>query len=310
LEWAPRTIRPKIGRLLDRYLVPIGDPRVQVPSTLCEAPDPFTLISGLALDNSVGPAPHLRGGQRYARERLARFVTSHLPSYEVDRNRAEIDGSSRMSPYLHFGQIAPLEVALTALRALSDEEHAAARASFLNELVVQRELTINFALRQPGYDMYDGAVPDWGKRTLAKHAGDLRPERYSRAELEEGRTHDPLWNAAQRQMVHEGYMPNRLRMYWAKQVLFWTGAPEEAYATVVALNDRYFVDGRDAAGYAGIAWSIGGRHDRPFPPERPIAGLVRPMGARRPGDHRALRGSSRRIGETATLLTRPDSSCG
>lgn len=279
LEWAPRTIRPKVGRLLDRYLLPIPEPVAEHPSTFREAPDPFELVRSLNLDESVGPAPFLHGGQRAARARLRRFVESHLATYDVDRNRADIDGSSRMSPYLHYGQIAPVEIALTVMDALCGKGRENALQSFLNELIVQRELTINFALRQPGYDTYDGAIPDWGKATLAKHAADPRPHLYSASELEQGRTQDPLWNAAQLQMVHEGYMPNRLRMYWAKQVLLWTPSPEVAYQTVVTLNDRYFLDGRDAAGYAGIAWSIGGRHDRPFPPERPVAGLVRPMGA-------------------------------
>ncbi len=104
--------------------------------------------------------------------------------------------------------------------------------------------------------------------------------RYSRAVLEAGETADPLWNACQRQMVRDGFLHNRLRMYWAKQLPLWTATAEEAFDIAVALNDRYFIDGRDPNGYAGIAWSIGGRHDRPFPPNRPILGLVRPMGAK------------------------------
>ena len=274
LEWAPRTIRPKIQRVLDGYLVPVPDPIARHHSGVREAPDPFTLIAGFDLDRAVGPSPRLVGGRTAALARFRRFLDDHLATYDADRNRSHVDGSSGLSPYLHYGHIAPLEVAVAAREA---GIAGAALDAFLDELIVQRELAINFALREPAHDAYAG-LPDWGKKTLAKHAGDPRPVLYDRETLETGRTADRLWNAAQRQMVHEGWMPNRLRMYWAKQFLRWTASPEEAFATAVALNDRYFLDGRDANGYAGIAWAIGGRHDRPFPPEKPILGLVRPMG--------------------------------
>jgi len=277
LEWAPRTIRPKIGKLLDHYLIPIDDPVATVRSKVLDTFDPVEAIKTFPIDLSVGPAPRLRGGEREARNRLKQFCESHLTTYDVDRNRSDIDGSSGMSPYLHFGQISPIEIAVTALETLREAGKPEVIESFFNELVVQRELAINFALYQPGYDTFEG-IPDWGKKTLAEHASDRRPVLYDRAMLEHGATHDPLWNAAQRQMVHEGFMPNRLRMYWAKQMLLWTSSPEEAFAIAVEFNDRYFVDGRDANGYAGISWSIGGRHDRPFPPKRPVFGLVRPMG--------------------------------
>lgn len=279
LEWAPRTIRPKIRRVLSTYLVPIDDPEAHHPSLVREDPDPVELIDRLTLDRTVGPSPRATGGQIAARERLHAFCASHLPTYDVDRNRADIDGSSGLSPYLHFGQIGPLEVALTALESQRRRIQRDAIDTFLDELIVQRELAINFALRQPGHDTFTG-IPDWGKKTLAKHASDERAHLYSRDELESALTHDPLWNAAQLQMVHEGFMPNRLRMYWAKQIALWTRAPDDAFDLAVQLNDRYFLDGRDANGYAGISWAIGGRHDRPFPPERPVLGLVRPMGAK------------------------------
>lgn len=277
LEWAPRTIRPKIGKLLDHYLIPTEDPVATVKNNVLETLDPVDAINAFSIDFSIGSAPRLRGGEREARKRLKHFCESHLATYDVDRNRSDIDGSSGMSPYLHFGHISPMEIAVTALETLRGAGKPEVIDSFFNELIVQRELAINFALHQPGYDTFEG-IPDWGRKTLAEHASDPRPVLYDRAVLANGETHDPLWNAAQRQMVHEGFMPNRLRMYWAKQILLWTPVPEEAFATAVELNDRYFVDGRDANGYAGISWSIGGRHDRPFPPKRPVFGLVRPMG--------------------------------
>ncbi|CAN5709091.1 deoxyribodipyrimidine photo-lyase [soil metagenome] len=280
-EWAPRTIRPKIYRVLDGFLQPIERIDVHVRSNVVDAPDPLSLISDLELDREVGPSSRCTGGSGEAERRLDRFVSERLGTYATDRNRSDIEGTSDLSPYLHFGQIGPTQVAVAAAASDAPQESVDA---FMNELVVQRELCINFALRNPDYDTFAG-IPDWGQKTLAKHAGDPREAVYDLEVLETGNTNDPLWNAAQRQMVGEGWMPNRLRMYWAKRVLAWTRSPTEAFEIVTNLNDRYFVDGRDANGYAGIAWSIGGRHDRPFPPERPILGLIRPMGARGMAKH-------------------------
>ncbi len=274
-EWAPRTIRPKIHRLLPEFLQPIPNPVADRRSSVCEAHDPLTVIRTLPLDQSVGPSTRFQGGSDQAHARLQTFLTLRLAGYADGRNHADRDGTSELSPYLHFGQISPLEIALKVIDADAPPESVDA---FINEMVVQRELAINFALRNPDYDQFAG-LPDWGRKTLREHAADPRPVRYDRATLEAGRTNDPLWNAAQVQMVREGWMPNRLRMYWAKQLLLWTESPEIAFETAKTFNDRYFLDGRDANGYAGIAWSIGGRHDRPFPPNRAISGLVRPMGS-------------------------------
>jgi deoxyribodipyrimidine photo-lyase len=238
--------------------------------------DPLELVARLNLDRSVPASPTFKGGQSEARKRLNGFVLHRIDTYDVDRNRSDIDGTTTLSPYLHFGHISPVEVAVAALQACRGKE-GPALDSFFNELIVQRELCINFALHEPHYDAYEG-IPEWGRASLDKHRTDPRPVLYTRSQMEESQTADLLWNAAQLQMVHEGFMPNRLRMYWAKQILRWSRSPEEAFATAVYLNDRYFLDGRDPNGYAGIAWSIGGRHDRPFPPNKPIFGLVRPMG--------------------------------
>ena len=276
LEWAPRTIRPKLQRHYERFIAPIPEPAAAVISDVCETPDPIALIDQLQIDRSVPPSPTLHGGQAAARARLDRFLEDNLHNYDVDRNRAHLDRSSRLSPWLHYGQISPVEIAWRAQEE-ADEGKRAGLDMYLDELIVQRELAINFALHEPNYDRYEG-LPDWGRKTLDAHRHDPRPHDYSLEQLEAGATHDRLWNAAQRQLIHEGYLPNRLRMYWAKQLPYWTRSPEEAFEIAMTLNDRYFVDGRDAAGYAGIAWSIGGRHDRPFPPNKPVLGLVRPMG--------------------------------
>lgn len=278
-EWAPRTIRPKIRRILDGRLAPPANPSPKHRSTLRAGIDPQQAIASLSLDRSVGPSPNIRGGAAEAARRLKRFLAARLPDYERDRNDPNIAGTTMLSPYLHFGQISVEEIVAKALASAEDGVPQTAIDAFFDEIVVQRELCINFALRNPAYDRFAG-IPDWGMRTLAEHAADPRPVLYDRQTLEAGETADPLWNACQRQMVREGFLNNRLRMYWAKQLPLWTASAEEAFDIAVELNDRYFLDGRDPNGYAGIAWAIGGRHDRPFPPNRPIVGLVRPMGAK------------------------------
>jgi deoxyribodipyrimidine photo-lyase len=147
--------------------------------------------------------------------------------------------------------------------------------AYLEELVVRRELAINFVARNPEYDRLAGC-PEWARRTLAEHAGDPRPVVYSSGQLERAETHDPLWNAAQLEMAITGRMHNYLRMYWAKKILEWSPDAETAFQVAVELNDRYEMDGRDPNGYAGVAWAIGAKHDRPWP-ERPIFGTVRFM---------------------------------
>ena len=275
-EWAPRTIRPKIHRQLDRFLHPISTATADQPSRHRDGPDPLNAVAGLNLDASVGPAPDIHGGASVARHRLDAFIAERLPGYASDRNRADIDGTSRLSPYLHYGQIGPIEVALAVQEAGKNGAPAEDVATFLDELIVHRELSINFALRNPDYDRFAG-IPDWGKKTLAEHADDPRPALYDLDSLAASETAEPVWNAAQRQMVAEGWMPNRLRMYWAKQIVRWSESPEQAFDHTVALNDRYFLCGRDPVGYAQISWAVGGRHDRPFPPNKPIFGTVRPM---------------------------------
>lgn len=273
-EYAPRTIRPKLRNHFDRYLVRVPDPLPSVESRVREGEDPLDVIRTFDLGASVGPAPDLRGGSAVARERLRTFVDERLDRYDQDRQRADIMAGSSLSPWLHYGHIGGTEMAVAVQESGAPQ---AARDSLIDELVTQRELAINFALRNPDYDRYEG-LPGWGRETLEKHAGDPRPVTFTPQEFERAQTDDPLWNAAMLQMIHEGIMPNRLRMYWAKQILRWSASPRQAWDIAVSLNDRYFVDGRDANSYANIGWCIGGRHDRPFGPEKDIFGLVRPMG--------------------------------
>ncbi len=273
-EYAPRTIRPKLQRHFDRYLERIPDPRPQVESRVREGRDPLKVIRTFDIDTSVGPAPDLRGGSMVARQRLQGFIDERLARYDQDRQRADIQAGTSLLPWLHYGQIGPTEMAVAVRDA---DAPKSARDSLIDELVTQRELAINFALRNPDYDQYRG-LPDWGRETLEKHASDPRPVMFTREEYECAETDDPVWNASMQQMIHEGIMPNRLRMYWAKQILRWSASPQEAWNIAIFLNNKYFVDGRDANSYANLGWCIGGRHDRPFGPEKDIFGLVRPIG--------------------------------
>jgi deoxyribodipyrimidine photo-lyase len=183
-----------------------------------------------------------------------------------------LPGTSQLSPYLHFGHIGPREVGV-AVRDSGGEPGAV--HAFLEQLIVRRELAVNFVTFNDKYDALAGCER-WARQTLAAHRRDRRPYLYTEARLEAGDTHDPLWNAAQRQMVTAGWMHGYVRMYWAKKILDWTSSADEAFDIAVRLNDRYLLDGRDPNGYANIAWAIGGKHDRPWPP-RPVFGTVRSM---------------------------------
>lgn len=272
-HWAAHTIRPRIHEQLARFLVRPHDARARTPwrrriASLDPAGD---VLDGLAIDRSVSPVAALHGGPRSARARLRAFLRDGLAGYAARRNRPELDGTSRLSPYLHFGHIGPRAIALAVQGAGAP---MADREAFLEQLVVRRELAVNFVRYNRAYDRLAGCE-DWARRTLAAHARDRRTVIAPRR-LRDGESPDPIWNAAQRQMVREGWMHNFLRMYWAKRLLEWTRSAEEAFALAVELNDAFEVDGRDPNSYAGIAWAIGGKHDRAFG-ERPIFGKVRHM---------------------------------
>jgi len=276
-QYAARTIRPRIHRQLEWFLVRAKEHAAKVrwkaPLAL-ESLDPGSpLLEGLAIDRSVGPAPGFRGGPTEGHRRLRRFVAERLTGYDESRNHPEADGTSELSPYLHFGHLGPREVALAVRDAPAP---LADRQAFLEQFIVRRELSVNFVRFNPRYDSLAGCEP-WALDTLRRHHRDRRPHLYSARQLEQPETHDLLWNAAQRQMVIAGWMHGYVRMYWAKKILEWTRSPEEAFAIAMMLNDRYELDGRDPNGYTGIAWAIGGKHDRAWGPERPIFGTIRYM---------------------------------
>ncbi|MBF6560576.1 MAG: deoxyribodipyrimidine photo-lyase [Candidatus Binataceae bacterium] len=282
-HYAARTIRPRMAAVLERFLVPVGNRRVRVAWAPARAPATLEpsreLLAALPLDRSVGAVSGFRGGTTEALARLGRFIAQRLPDYATARNAPDQDGTSQLSPYLHYGQIAPHTIALAVRDAAAPAQDIRA---FSEELIVRRELAINFAAWNPRHATLDGCEP-WALRTLARHARDRRAPLYRERELENAATHDPLWNAAQRQMIEAGWMHGYPRMYWAKKILEWSRSARAAFAVAVRLNDRYELDGRDPNGYAGIAWAIGGKHDRAWGPERPIYGTIRYMSAARTG---------------------------
>jgi deoxyribodipyrimidine photo-lyase len=276
-QYAARTIRPRITRQLARFLMPPENPRAHVPwrapAALHSLTPSLKLLDKLSIDRSVPAASGFRGGTAEATRALRRFVANGLRGYAENRNHPERDGTSLLSPYLHFGQLGPHTAAMAVREAAAPR---ADRDAFLEQLIVRRELAINFVRFNPNYDTLKGCEP-WALRTLKEHARDRRPYRYSLRQLEGAETHDELWNAAQIQMVSTGWMHGYMRMYWAKKILEWSASAAEAYEIAVRLNDKYELDGRDPNGYAGIAWAIGGKHDRAWGPERQIYGKVRYM---------------------------------
>jgi deoxyribodipyrimidine photo-lyase len=275
-QFAARTIRPRIHALLPQFLARQTSLKAQIrwipPLRLHSLSPHEDLIAGWKLDGSVPPAPGWQGGSKQAARALREFVTTRLAEYPEIRNRPEQDGTSRLSPYLHFGHIGPLTVALAIQRS---DAPARAKDAFLEQVIVRRELAINFVRFNPDYDSVECMEP-WAQRSLSEHVRDRRAVVYREEQLEQGLTHDPLWNAAQKQMALTGWMHNYLRMYWAKKILEWSPSVGAAYQRAVQLNDRYELDGRDPNGYAGIAWAIVGKHDRAWP-ERPVYGKIRYM---------------------------------
>lgn len=275
-QYAARTIRPRIHALLPAFLIPGPEPEAHVPwrapAGLEQVPVSPGILDGLPIDRSLAGVTTFAGGTAEARRRLQAFVRQRLGGYDQGRNHPEQASTSELSPYLHFGHIGPREVALTVRRAAGD---SGAADAFLEQLIVRRELAVNFATFNRQYDTLAGCEP-WARATLARHRADPRPASYTEDALDAGDTHDPLWNAAQHQMVETGWMHGYVRMYWAKKLLEWMRAPDEAFDLAVRLNDRYQLDGRDPNGYTNIAWAIGGKHDRPWP-ERPVFGTIRSM---------------------------------
>ncbi|WP_440956707.1 deoxyribodipyrimidine photo-lyase [Methanosarcina sp. Mfa9] len=284
-EHAAYTFRPKVNALLPEFLVefPELEPNSEFPKTFggnTEMMLPERLKVADA-DPYFEPG-HFVPGESAALEVLDTFLTERLDSYNALHNDPTKDVSSDLSPYLHFGQISAQRVALEVEKTRVDEE---SKAAFLEQLIVRRELTDNFCYYNRAYDSFE-SFPAWAKETLAAHRQDRREYLYTQEELEFAKTHDPLWNASQVQLLRTGKMHGYMRMYWAKKILEWSESPEKALETAIYLNDRYELDGRDPNGYVGILWSIGGLHDHAWR-EREVFGKLRYMnysGARRKFD--------------------------
>jgi deoxyribodipyrimidine photo-lyase len=281
-QYSAHIMRPRLQAHLKTFLVAQKNPRAIVPWTRprsVEALDPETDVTdGWNLDRSVSPVANRRGGTVQSFRVLREFVDTKLCGYGTQRNKPEIDHTSRLSPYLHFGHISPVTVALAIERADAPKTD---KEAFLNQIITWRELAVNLVRFDPNYDSFECAEP-WAHRSLAKHSKDARPVLYTERQLENAETHDQLWNAAQMQMVNNGWMHNYVRMYWAKKILEWSRTPAEAFRIAVNLNDKYELDGRDPNGYAGIAWAIVGKFDRPWF-ERPIFGQIRYMSGQSTG---------------------------
>ena len=275
-EYAARTLRPKLTRHLDRFLVDL--PRAEL--SIREAPavegedlgDLDALLDRLVLDREVPPVLLFHGGTTAGKEVLATFLHDKFDDYAVNRNQPQNDYVSHMSKYLHFGQLSPVYIALQ-VRERGGAENA---DTYLEELIVRPELPMNFVFYEPDYDQYR-CLPAWARETLAEHASDERDPLYTREQLEAAETEDPYWNAAMSEMKHAAYMHNHMRMYWGKKILEWSADPETAHATTLYLNNKYFLDGRDANSFANVAW-VFGQHDRGWT-ERPVFGKTRSMTA-------------------------------
>ncbi len=273
--------RPHLIRESPKYLVAPAKIEPNHPWKPWKALPSFSLAGDITagfkqLDRTVQPVDSFTGGSHAALKRLRDFVSLKLKHYDETRNHPEVRGTSRLSPYLHFGNIGPLTIALAVEESVRQgQATVGARDRFLDQLIGWRELSVLFVRHEPNYDNWECAAP-WARKTLVEHTADPRPHRYSLAQLERAETADELWNAAQSEMLQTGWMHGYMRMYWAKKVLEWAPDPARAFEWAVALNDRCQLDGRDPNGYAGIAWAVVGRHDRPWF-NRPVFGLVRPM---------------------------------
>jgi deoxyribodipyrimidine photo-lyase len=278
-EYAARTIRPKIHEHLDRFLTlpPEATPKhdalgLEVEEGLA-LDDVEALTDRLDLDDRVLPVRGLyRGGTSEAVDMLEAFLAEHLDGYDENRNQIQCDAVSHMSKYLHFGHVSPVWLALQIQEAAAPSDDI---DSYIEELIVRRELAVNHVYFRPDtYDQYE-CLPEWARETLAEHATDEREYVYSAEELEQSETHDPYWNAAMTEMRDTGYMHNYMRMYWGKKILEWSPDPQTAFDRALTLNNRYFLDGRDPNSYANVLWLFG-LHDRGWK-ERPVYGKVRYM---------------------------------
>lgn len=275
LEYAARTIRGKITKLLPEFLTdfPLVEKHPCTATRTAKSIEWDETLASLKVDRTVGETEWAKPGTKAGVAMLESFIDVRLKLFDTQRNDPNAMALSQLSPWIRFGHLSAQRVALQVQQ--SGRKKGLSVASFIEELVVRRELTDNFCFYNDKYDRVEGAY-EWAQKTLKDHAKDKRPHLYSREQLEKAKTHDNLWNAAQNQMVTEGKMHGFLRMYWAKKILEWTPSPEEALSIALYLNDRYELDGQDPNGFVGCMWSICGIHDQGWA-ERPVFGKIRYM---------------------------------
>jgi deoxyribodipyrimidine photo-lyase len=258
-EFAAYTIRPKIKKLLPEFLTDIPHLRHQEHTIKKEKIDWKSLYNKLDIDFSIKPVEWIKPGYKNGMKTFIDFINNKISDYNEQRNNPNLAQTSNLSPYLHFGHISAQRIAYETNNLIKNDK----KDSFLEELIVRKELADNYCYFNQNYDNSQG-FPNWAIESHKIHVKDKREYIYSKHSLETSKTHDPLWNAAQLEMVKTGKMHGYLRMYWAKKILEWTENPDDAVKIAIYLNDKYELDGRDPNGYTGIAWSIGGVHDRPW----------------------------------------------
>lgn len=275
-NFSARTLRPRINSKLPDYLVklksnPVKHKSLDMRFESFEIENIEDALAKLKIDGSVKPIKKFKAGTTQAKKLLKDFIKNKLNDYDILRNDPCKNYTSNMSPYLHFGQISPLYIALEVAKSTSK-----GKAVYLEELIVRRELSHNFIYYNNNYDKLD-CLPNWARNTLNFHRKDKREYIYSLEQFEQAKTHDIYWNAAQKEMAITGKMHGYMRMYWGKKILQWSKNPQEGFNIAVYLNDKYELDGRDANGYAGVAWCFG-KHDRAWS-ERKVFGKIRYMNA-------------------------------
>jgi deoxyribodipyrimidine photo-lyase len=273
-EFGAYTIRPKIKRLLPSFIdeFPKLETQVNKGHFKFVEPDWQSALTFPKPDNTVQAVTWLKPGAIAATETFYKFLEQKLEFYDQKSNNPNEDAQSNLSPYLHFGHISAQRIALEIMKHYPGNANT---ESFLEQLIVRRELSDNYCFYNPLYDRFAG-FPEWARKSLNAHRMDEREYLYDFTIFEDAVTHDSLWNAAQMEMVKSGKMHGYMRMYWSKKILEWTRSPEEAFDFSIRLNDRFQLDGRDPNGYVGCAWSIGGVHDRAWT-ERPVYGKIRYM---------------------------------
>jgi deoxyribodipyrimidine photo-lyase len=279
-EYAAYTIRPKVQKLLPEYLTPAPHVPVAVPYS-GGAPDFHvevteeniaSLVASCEIDHTVAPSTAFRGGRAVAEKRLRLFLKDNLRRYAGERNDPAAHATSELSPYLHFGQISSLEIALAAQDYAADHDLGA--GEFLEELIVRRELAFNYARFWKDHHSFE-AVPEWARKTMREHDGDPRDPQYTPEQMERAETYDDIWNATQKELLLRGKIHGYYRMYWGKKIIEWAENHQQALDLMIHLHDKYALDGRDPNTYTNILWCFG-LHDRPWS-TRPVFGMLRYM---------------------------------